>query len=420
MSDQLKLGKYSVGMGDRFTRQTQAQLRACLMAAERGVEVIPVWNKSHREHQIVGSEPADARAAADAAVKALGWTKPYHVDADHVGLKTVDRFLPHCDFFTIDVAEYIGQRAGAEAIKGFVEQHVELNGRIAIAGSPHPFQTTREELERIAGKYLLAVSEAGKAYRHIAAVKGAGKFITEISMDEADSPQTPVELVMILAAIADEGIPIQTIAPRFIGRFNKGVDYVGGIAQFERKFIDNLHVIMFAVQRYGLPANLKLSIHSGSDKFSLYPAMRRALVEYNVGVHLKTSGTTWLEEVIGLAASGGEGLAMAKAIYGETLAKIDENCGPYATVVDIDRKRLPTAATVEKWSSEEFVAALRHDPQCLRFNPHLRQLLHVGYREAVKMGRRYLDLVKACEAEIAKNVTGNLFERHIRPLFVGE
>jgi len=97
---------------------------------------------------------------------------------------------------------------------------------------------------------------------------------------------------------------------------------------------------MFAVQRYGLPANLKLSVHSGSDKFSLYPIMRRVLAEYNAGIHVKTSGTTWLEEVIGLAGSGGEGLAMAKTIYGAALEQIEENCGPYATVVDIDRTRL--------------------------------------------------------------------------------
>ncbi len=90
-------------------------------------------------------------------------------------------------------------------------------------------------------------------------------------------PQTPPELLVILAAIAKVGIPIQTIAPKFTGRFNKGVDYVGDVAQFEKEFEDDLAVIAHAVKKYGLPSNLKLSVHSGSDKFSIYGPIRRAL-----------------------------------------------------------------------------------------------------------------------------------------------
>ena len=81
-------------------------MQACIEGAHAGVEVIPVWNKSNREHNIIGSEPAQTRAAADAAVKALGWKKPYFCDADHINLTTVDRFLAPCDFFTIDVADF--------------------------------------------------------------------------------------------------------------------------------------------------------------------------------------------------------------------------------------------------------------------------------------------------------------------------
>src|SRR5580704_9786946 len=98
----LALGKYSVGVGDRFAHQAKAQLAACVLAAEAGVEVVPVWNKSNREHTIIGSEPSQTRVAADAAVKALRWTKPHFVDADHIDVKTVHRFLPPCDFFTLD------------------------------------------------------------------------------------------------------------------------------------------------------------------------------------------------------------------------------------------------------------------------------------------------------------------------------
>ncbi len=418
MAKFLKLEKYSLGVGDRFAHQAQAQLKACLLAAQKGVEIIPVWNKSNREHQIIGSEPGSTRAAADAAVKALGWKQSYHVDADHIRLETVDRFVPHSDFYTLDVADFIGKPADPKAIKSFVDKHPELVGRIAIPQIDKPFQTTAAEVERIAGKYLLGVQEAARLYRHIAQVKGEANFITEVSMDETDSPQTPPELLIILAALADEGVPLQTIAPKFTGRFNKGVDYVGDVAQFEKEFNDDLAVIAFAVKQYGLPATLKLSVHSGSDKFSIYPAVRRALTRHHAGVHLKTAGTTWLEECIGLAEAGGEGLKLAKEIYAEALAHIDELCVPYATVIDIDRLKLPTAATVNGWTAEQFVGALRHDRKNPAFNPHLRQLLHVGFKVAARLGRRYLDQLQACQASLARNVTTNLFERHIKPLFL--
>ncbi len=418
MVKSLELGRFSLGVGDRFAHQAAAQLRACMMAAKHGVDVIPVWNKSNREHVTIGSEPSSTRAAADAAVKALKWQHPYHVDADHIRLDTVDRFLPHSDFFTIDVADSIGKPADPAKVKAFLKLHPELVGQILIPRVERPFQTTLADVQRIVGTYLLAVQEAGKIYRHIAAAKGEGNFITEVSIDETDAPQTPPELLVILAAIADEGIPVRTIAPKFTGRFNKGVDYVGDTAQFEKEFSDDLAVIAFAVRQYDLPATLKLSVHSGSDKFSIYEPIRRAIVRFDAGLHIKTAGTTWLEELIGLAEAGGTGLALAREIYAGALEHADELCAPYAMVIDIDRARLPSAAAVNGWTSEQFVSALRHDQDNPAFNPHLRQLLHVGYKIAAKKGARYLDALKTHEALVSKNVTENLYDRHINPLLV--
>ena len=414
----MTLAKYSLGVGDRFGQQAKAQLRACLRAAQRGVEVIPVWNKSHREHRMVGSEPASVRAAAAAAVAELGWTKPWHVDADHIRLETVDRFLPHSDFFTLDVADCIGQPARAESARAFAARHPELVGRLDVSGIEGG-DVTPAVVEGIAVRCLRAIQEAAVIYRHVAAAKGPGRFITEVSMDETDRPQAPLELLVILAALADERVPLQTIAPRFTGRFNKGVDYVGDVARFERAFNDDLAVIAFAVRTYGLPRNLKLSVHSGSDKFSLYAPIRRALRQHGAGLHLKTAGTTWLEEVIGLAEAGGEGLALAKEIYAGALEHVAELCVPYAAVIDLDRARLPDAGAVFGWGAEQFVAALRHDPTNPAFNPHLRQLLHVGYQIAARKGDRYLRVLKDCEGRIAANVTANLYARHLEPLFVG-
>ena len=410
------LEKFSLGVGDRFAHQARPQLAACVRAAEQGVVVVPVWNKSNREHKIVGSEPAGTRAAADAAVGALGWAHSYYVDADHINLDTVDRFLAASDFFTLDVAHAIGHPPEAGAAQSFVHRHPELVGRIEIPGIAEPLDVTREQTCAAAHKYLFAVSEAGRIYRHIADQKQG--FITEVSMDETDCPQTPSELLLILAAIADQGIPIQTIAPKFTGRFNKGVDYAGDVEQFEKEFASDLAAIAYAIAHYGLPGNLKLSVHSGSDKFSIYEPIRRSLQKFGAGVHVKTAGTTWLEELIGLSEAGPEGLAMAKQIYTSALDHLDDLCAPYAAVIDIDPARLPSAGEVRDWTAEQYAGTLRHDQRNPLFNPHVRQLLHVGYKIAANLGDRYTDLLQSCEESISRNVTGNLYDRHIVPLFL--
>ncbi|HWZ51798.1 MAG TPA: tagaturonate epimerase family protein [Granulicella sp.] len=419
MPEHLQLSKYSIGVGDRFAHQAKAQLTACIQAREAGVQVTPVWNKSNREHLIIGSEPSQTRAAADAAVEQLGWQGAYFVDADHINLKTSGRFLAPCDFFTMDVADDIGRPAESAAIDAFVRRHPELIGQLSIPRIDHPLPIDEAFVRRVASKFLAAVQQAGLIYRDLAAKRGEGAFVPEISMDETDAPQTPPELLVILAAIADEQIPIQTIAPKFTGRFNKGVDYVGDLQQFTKEFRDDLATIAYAVERYGLPRNLKLSVHSGSDKYSIYPAIREAIRDLDAGVHLKTAGTTWLEEVIGLAESGGDGLKLAQEVYAEAHAHAAELCAPYATVIDIHAENLPLPVTVASWTSEQFVRALRHDGKHHpEFNPDLRQLLHVGFKVAAGMNGRYTRALEANEPIIARNVTANLFERHIRPIFL--
>ncbi|MHC4435386.1 MAG: tagaturonate epimerase family protein, partial [Planctomycetota bacterium] len=262
------LGKYSFGIGDRFCHQGKAQLSAVIKAKEQGLDITPVWNKSHREHTIIGTVPGDTRAEALEAVAALNWEGPYFVDADHIGMGNVDEFLESSDFFTLDVADFIGETGDKADVDRFVGRHRKYITALSIEGVTEPLNVTEDRIRSIAQKSLPAVRQAGKIYRHIEAAKGAGNFVTEVSMDETDEPQTPVEMLFILAAIADEGIPAQTIAPKFTGRFNKGVDYVGDVAGFAKEFEEDLAVVAFATREFGLPENLKLSIHSGSDKFS--------------------------------------------------------------------------------------------------------------------------------------------------------
>ena len=410
------LEKYTIGVGDRFAHQAAAQLQACVKLAEQGIEVIPVWNKSNREHSFIGSEPQSVYDAAKAAVDALGWERGWHVDADHINMDTVDNYLSCSDFFTIDVADFIGQTPEGDAVAAFVKKHPELLGSVSIEGIDAPFDISREYVEEDAGKYLRAVAEAGTIYRHIEANKD--DFIAEVSMDETDAPQTPPELLIILAALADEGVQLQTIAPKFTGRFNKGVDYVGDLPQFEKEFNDDLAVIAHAIAKYGLPANLKLSVHSGSDKFSIYPIIGDAIRRTGAGVHVKTAGTTWLEELIGLAEAGGDGLGLAKEIYANALENVDAMCEPYASVIDIDSAKLPTADEVAGWSGDQYANALRHVQEHPEFNQHFRQLLHIAFKLADKEGARYTDHLKANAVEVGKNVTENLYDRHFKRLFV--
>lgn len=412
-----KLGKYSFGIGDRFAHQGNAQLRALMKAQKGGIEVTPVWNKSNREHMYVHSNPSDTRNEADQAVKALGYKGDYCVDADHINLGNVEGFIASSDFFTIDVASKIGIPASTEDTTSFIASCAAYAGELNIPNITHPFHVNDALLKKIADKFLTAITEAGKIYRFISEHKRSDNFVTEISMDEVESPQSPVELFFILKMIANQGIPAQTIAPKFTGRFNKGVDYVGDVAMFAKEFEEDILVIDYAVKAFNMMDNLKLSVHSGSDKFSIYPEIQRILTKYNKGIHVKTAGTTWLEEVIGLAVSGGEALKAAKSIYSQALARKDELCAPYADVIDINAGQLPTAEEVETWSSEKFANTLRHIPGHPNYNANLRQLIHVGYKIASEMGTYYTDLLKANSKVIGQCVEENLYDRHLKRLF---
>jgi len=413
----MKLGKYSIGVGDRFTHQGKAQLRAIMKANEKGLYISPVWNKSNREHIYVGTEPADTRKEADEAVRVLNYEGSYFVDADHINLNTVAKYVAVSDFFTLDVASFIGKESSEEAVEAFVASCRKYLGQCQIPGMADPLSVTEALLQRIAGKFLAATQHASEIYAYLKKEKGESHFITEVSMDEVESPQTPVELLFILKMLADKGVPVQTIAPKFTGRFNKGVDYVGDLDQFAREFEEDVLVIDFAVKEFGLPEELKLSIHSGSDKFSIYPLMADVILRYDKGLHLKTAGTTWLEEVIGLAVAGGDGLDLARKIYKESYNRQEELCAPYADVIDIDGSKLPSVDEVNGWTSEKFANTLRHIPGHPDYNANFRQLIHVAYKVAAEMGSEYTDLLVKYADVIGACVEENIYERHIRRLF---
>jgi hypothetical protein len=412
----MELGKISIGMGDRFAHQGVAQLRAIVKANKAGHDISPVWNKSNREHIYVHSHPSDVRREADHAVETLGFKGKYFVDADHINLSTVAPFVETADFFTLDVAAFIGKPSTDEEIQKFVDSCASYVGELQIPGIQEPIPVTRELLIEIASKFLAATQQASEIYQYLAEKKGKGNFITEVSMDEVEQPQTPVYLFFILKMLADKGVPAQTIAPKFTGRFNKGVDYRGDLDQFAREFEEDILVIDYAVQQFGLPAELKLSVHSGSDKFSIYPIMASTIKKHNKGLHLKTAGTTWLEEVIGLAVAGGDGLEMAKEIYAGSYNRREELCAPYADVIDIDPARLPSVEEVNSWTGEKLANTLRHIPGHPDYNADFRQLVHVAYKVAAEKGDAYYAMLKKYSDVIGSCVEENIYERHLKRL----
>jgi len=412
-----KLGKYSIGLGDRFGHQGHAQLKAIIEAGKKGSDITPVWNKSNREHIIIGTQPSDVRLEADTVTKNAGFKKPFFVDADHINLDTVDKFTGSSDFFTVDVASYIGKRADDTEIKNFIGAAGKFAGKLEVPGIKKPLKCSRAQLQNIAENYLFAAKKAGEIYTKIERSKGAGNFVTEVSMDEVVTPQTPVELFFILGMLAFEGIPLQTIAPKFSGRFNKGVDYAGDPLKFAVEFEEDLMVVAHAIKEFGLPENLKISVHSGSDKFTLYSHIGSIIRKYDKGIHLKTAGTTWLEEVIGLAEAGGEALDFVKEIYIRSLEKIDELCAPYADVIDIDIKSLPPAGEVSRWNSKKFAGSLRHIPGNPEYNPNMRQLIHVAYKLAAQKTDTFFRLLEEHKQVVGRCVYENIYNRHICRLF---
>ena len=414
----MNLEKYSFGIGDRFGKEGRAQLRAIQEINKLGVPVVPVWNKSNREHQLVGSTQSDVAREAEDAVRANGWASSYYVDADHINLSNVETFLSHSSFFTLDVADFIGRSAPDQLTRDFVQRNIQ--GVFPDQVLPGMALNTKEKeafLNNFADQYLTAIQEVKNIYDYILVRRSGEPFVPEVSMDEVAIPQSPLDIYFILKELKHLGVEPQTIAPRFSGLFAKGVDYEGDIELFSQEFEMDVRILQHAIQTLDLPSNLKLSVHSGSDKFSIYPVIREILHKYDAGIHVKTAGTTWLEEVIGLARGGMAGLAIAKFIYREAMGRYDELAGPYSTVLHISRNQLPPVKEVLGWKADRFTKTLTHDQRIREYNPNFRQLMHIAYKIAAEMGPEFLDALDYYRDSVEEQVYTNLLDRHLKRLF---
>jgi tagaturonate epimerase len=295
----------SVGCGDRLGLATPGHVRAV-----RGSAMAPVFaQQSVRENARTGRAPREVLDDALWGVFQEGWRGGYGADADH--LKTAEDFDLYAaagyTFFTVDPSAHVDGgadaddadtlRRKAEALpwdaletthddtrRRFVEKPIDLG--------PFELRMSEEELARSLAKYGRAVAHTSEMYRRLASLSGARPFEVEMSVDETETPTTLAEHVYIAAELRRLGVRVVSLAPRFVGRFEKGVDYVGDLSEFERAFAGHV-----AVARAFGP--YKLSLHSGSDKFSIYPIAARLAGDL---VHLKTAGTSYLEALRAVAS----------------------------------------------------------------------------------------------------------------------
>ena len=283
----------SFGFGDRLGLATPGHI-----AAVRGTKFAPIFaQQSVRENTRTGRTPQQVMDDAKRAVDAAQWDLPWGADADH--LKTVEDLLPFVKagytFFTVDPGEHVDNMADTDPLD-VLKQKVagfdwdELSALYLNQNSEQAWgRFEPETLMRATVKYGKAIQHGVTMFEHLSELKDAFDF--EVSVDETDSPTTPLEHFFIANEFTRKGVKFTSLAPRFIGRFEKGVDYVGDLDALDAELAKHAAV----TAHFG---TYKLSLHSGSDKFSVYPLIAK---HWGERIHVKTAGTSYLEALRVLA-----------------------------------------------------------------------------------------------------------------------
>jgi tagaturonate epimerase len=357
--------KRSAGCGDRLGLATPGHIRAI-----RESTLAPILSQqSIRENTRTGRTPQQVMDDALWGVFQEGWRDGFGADADH--LKTTAD-IDSCaaagfTFYTIDPGEHVDNEANTAAAEtlrikadtlpwseletSWSDTQDRLNGSIDLG----EFKVTisEEELLRAAAKYGRVVAHTVKMYRHLEKVMNGREFELEMSVDETETVTTLAEHIYIAHELKRLGVRWVSLAPRYVGDFEKGVDYIGDLTEFEKSFAHHL-----AVSRTFGP--YKLSLHSGSDKFSVYPIASRLAGEL---VHLKTAGTSYLEA---LRAIG----KVDPPLFREIVAFARER-------YPIDRASYHVSAEIDKMP--DLRAVPDEELTTLLDDFHAREVLHVTF-----------------------------------------
>ncbi len=404
--------KTSAGTGDRLGLATPGHVRAFRAV---GGTLMPIFaQQSIREMQRTGRSPQQVMDDATWGIFAEGWRNGVGADADH--LKTTAD-IDACvaagyTFYTVDPGEHVdnsAEDATATTLRSMVEKLPWAALEDNVAGLRARFldksfdvegnciEFDEQTLLRAAAKYGRAIAHVASMYRHLIEVTTGKNCELEVSVDETETPTTHAEHVYIAKELQRLGVQWVSLAPRYIGRFEKGVDYIGEVAAFESDF-----AIHAAIARCFGP--YKLSLHSGSDKFSVYaPAMRqtRGLV------HLKTAGTSYLEALHTVAQLDP---SLFCQIYTFARDRYETDRASYHVSASLDRAPLPNAVC-----DGELPDVLN------QFDA--REILHVTFGSVLtartgdghwRFYDRLMDLLRTHPEEYAANLQAP-FERHLRP-----
>lgn len=342
----------SFGFGDRLGLATPGHI-----AAVRATRFAPVFaQQSVRENARTGRTPQQVLDDARRAVEAAGWDAPWGADADH--LKTLADLPPFVaagyTFFTVDPGAYVENGADFADLARLKVLIGEADGEdlsgLYLNGLSSPVfsEFTLETLLRAQVKYGRAIQHTVGMYRRLCELKDGFDF--EVSVDETDSPTTPLEHYFIASELTRQGVRFTSLAPRFIGRFEKGVDYIGDLAALDAEMAR--HAAVTAC--FG---TYKISLHSGSDKFSVYPLAAR---HWGSRLHVKTAGTSYLEALRTLAVSAP---------------------GLFARIWALGLERYAIDRATYHVSAEPALAA--SDGPALLDDFHAREILHVTYGSAL-------------------------------------
>jgi hypothetical protein len=344
----------SFGFGDRLGLATPGHI-----AAVRGTKFAPIFaQQSVRENARTGRTPQQVMDDAKRGVDAAHWDSLWGADADH--LKTLEDIPPFVEagytFFTVDPGEYVDNAADIDSLEMLRQKAAGFNWDQLSAlylnqnddqawGS---FET--ESLMRATVKYGKAIQHAAEMFNRLAQMKDGFDF--EVSVDETDSPTTPLEHFFIVSELTRLGVRFTSLAPRFIGRFEKGVDYLGDLNALDAEL--EKHAAVTA--HFG---NYKLSLHSGSDKFSVYPLIAKYWGER---IHVKTAGTSYLEALRVLAEHEPDLFLKIYSLGRERY--------------EIDRRTYHVSARLEMLPKDNDLPALLDDF-------HAREVLHVTFGSAL-------------------------------------
>ena len=408
--------KKSFGFGDRLGLATPGHV-----AAVQKTGFAPIFaQQSVREMERTQRTPQDVMGAAQQALAKLGWTQPLGADADHHKTATDVRKTAAAGFtfFTIDPSAHVcndadkmspaeldaacrqlvtdGVFTDADWERNYLGKNFEVAASFALTFTP-------EQLRRAAVKYARAIAHSAELSRDIAAACAGRAFEIEVSVDETDSVTSPLDHLFVGLELKQRQVPnVVSLAPRFIGEFEKGIDYRGDLKQFEQQLTEHVAVAKFC-------GPYKISVHSGSDKFSIYPAVGRICGDL---LHLKTTGTSYLE-ALRVVARTAPGL----------FAEIVEFCrGRF----EADRKSYHISTTLADVNALPRYSGVQDEALFLdeRFG---RQLLHVTFGSTLTLGidvkgRRFKDgILEQLQkhADLHLEVLVKHFDKHLSGLSKG-